>query len=286
MSALKQQSFQVSALDFLSHWEKGQKNYEAAMDYQDERMEVLTDMLEENNNRSVYAIEQKYNYEQMQKQYYQAIAIRQRWIIILLAVVILGVILFALYSLRQKKKRDQIQHNINTLRDMNRDLNRMVSQMDSLRKLNDELKLNLSQKQLALRNDLLWRFGLAKKVIKLNAELAKSSEEKTGKTIVLERFNEIVYGKASIDEQWQALLQTFEQARPGYAQRIRHAYPELTDAEFRICVLTYADFDVKEIAIVLKQMPNTVQTRRTSLRQKLGIAPGGNISKHIDDMLG
>src|SRR5690606_35088360 len=119
-----------------------------------------------------------------------------------------------------------------------------------------------------------------------NEEMNNKENHISERNSLIGRFNYIVYGETTIDEQWDTLLQTFKNARPGYADKIRKNYTDLTETEFRICILTYAEFSIKEIAVVLQQSPNTIQTRRTTLRKKLGLANGGDIAEHIDRMLG
>src|SRR5699024_1183230 len=116
--------FQVSALDFLSQWEKEQGNSEEAFGYLDRRLKVLSEIMEERIKQSVYEIEQKYNYEHIQKQYYLDLSVRQQWIITLLAVVLISGILFSFYVIKQKSSRAETKRNIETLTDMNRDLER------------------------------------------------------------------------------------------------------------------------------------------------------------------
>lgn len=260
--------FQVSALDFLAQWEKERGNFEEAFDYLDKRLEVLTEIMEDRIKQSVYEIEQKYNYEHIQKQYYIDLSVRKQWIIVLLTVVLIGGALFSIYIIKHKNLREETQRNIETLTAMNRDLEDVVL-----------------SKQQDLRRHLLWRFDVTKKVMKLNQEIEKNERNLSENISIVSQFNKIVYGDATIDEQWDALLQTFKQARPGYVEKIREFYPSLTEAEFRICLLTYADFSVKEIAVVLKQSPNTVQTRRTIIRQKLGVESGGDIATHLDSVI-
>lgn len=266
---LKDNYFQASALNFLADWEKTQGNYDNAFAHQEERMEVLAKILEERMDQSVYEAEQKYNYERMQAEHYRAQSVRQRWVIVLLGVVLIGGTGFIWYWIRQKNRERAIQEKMGTLADMNRDLEYAVQ-----------------QKQTDLRRELLWRFGVAKKVVSLNEEMNNKENHRSERNSLIGRFNYIVYGETTIDEQWDTLLQTFKNARPGYADKIRKNYTDLTETEFRICILTYAEFSVKEIAVVLQQSPNTVQARRTTLRKKLGLTGGADIAEHIDKMFG
>ncbi|WP_165792991.1 tetratricopeptide repeat protein [Sphingobacterium haloxyli] len=267
LDRLKDNYFQASACNFLAGWEKAQGNYDSAFAHQDKRMKVLAQIMEDRGNQSVYEVEQKYNYERIQAQHYRAQSVKQRWIIVLLGIVIIGGVLFLWFWIRQKNKQIAVQQSMDTLTEMNRDLENTVL-----------------KKRLALRRALLWRFDIAKKVLKLNEGVRMNPKNTLEKSIIAQ-FNNIVYGETTIDEHWEALLQTFKNSRPGYAEKIRENYTDLTETEFRICILTYADFSVKEIAVVLQQSPNTIQTRRTTLRKKLGLHSGGDIAEHIDNIL-
>lgn len=66
---------------------------------------------------------------------------------------------------------------------------------------------------------------------------------------------------------------------------IKHHFPQLNETEYRICLLSYAEMSIKEIAVILQISPNTVQTYRTKLRKKLGIEkPSTDISFFLKNM--
>jgi len=99
---------------------------------------------------------------------------------------------------------------------------------------------------------------------------------------MIQRVNKIFYGEKNIEEQWEAILKTINLVRPGFAEKIEVSFPALSVYEHRICLLTYAGFKVGEIAIILDQKPNTIQTRRTSLRKKIGIEAGADIAEFLN----
>lgn len=270
---IKENYLLAASLKFLANWEKQNNNINNAFDYERQRITALTNILKDRQQRDAYQIEQRYNFEYMQTQYYKGISARQKWIIILLTSSILLGVCFVIYWIRQKNKEILLQSSMDTLKDMNRDL------WD----LNNNLTALVNKKQSDLRRELLWRFDVAKKVLKLNEETKReNSKNDREKKLVLEKFNRILYGDSSSDEQWMLLLQTFDNARPGYSKMIKEKWPELTESELRICILTYANFSIKEASIVLNQSPNTIQTRRTSLRKKIGAPLAGNIAEYID----
>lgn len=269
IDSLKDNYFKASAYLYLAEWEKMHSNYGKAFFYQEKRMKAFSRIMKERKNQSIYEIQQKYDYEQLQKQYYKNISVRQQWIITLLVMVITGGTVFTLYWIRQKNRKAETQRNIDTLKEMNRNL-----------------EVAVHQKNLDLRKDLLWRFDITKKVVKINGEIARSDKQNPEKSAWIKQFNKIVYGDKSVKEQWEAMLQAFNMARPGFSEKIRKKYPTLSDAEFKVCILTYAGFRVREIALILNQSSNTIQVRRTKLRKKMGIESGSDIATHLDETLG
>ncbi len=250
----------ASAYDFLAEWEKQQGRYDEAFLYQNQRMEVLTNIMENRNKQSVYAIQQKYDFEKYQNRYNQKFVLYQRWIINLLIILIIGGVLISLFVSRHKRIRQLAMQKIATLKEMNRDL-----------------EISNNQKRQDLRKQLLWRFDVAKKVLEMNKSSISQKEK-----IMLQQLNRTLYGDTNSEERWDILFHTFNDTLPGFADKIRETYPDLTESEFRICLLTYSGFRVKEIALILEQSHNTIQTRRTQLRKKIGLERGVNLADFLD----
>ena len=92
---------------------------------------------------------------------------------------------------------------------------------------------------------------------------------------MLRKFNEVVYG--SKDLEWGVLYQTLDNLHNGFFERLKREFPNLDESEFRICCLTYDEFDNTEIAIVLNYSLNTIQAKKGTIRKKLGIRSYGDI---------
>jgi tetratricopeptide (TPR) repeat protein/DNA-binding CsgD family transcriptional regulator len=266
--SIKDNYLKASIYSFLANRAKANSNINEAFQYQEMRMRVLEDIMAERLKQSVYEVQQRYDYEQMRNSYYQKLLARQRRFIALLIVVVVGGTIFTVYWVRQKTRRFEAQRNIDSLKEMNRDL-----------------EIGVHQKGQYLRKELLWRFDVAKKVIKLNQEMKRPGARLSDSSFFIEQFNKIVYGEKSIDEVWEVMLHTFNEACPGNAEKIRRKFPSLTEPEFRICILTYAEFTINEISIILNLKHNTVFTYRKDLRKKLGIGPRGNIAELLDTIL-
>lgn len=150
---------------------------------------------------------------------------------------------------------------------------------------NLELEKVLKQKQRVMRQDVLWRMHMIKKYLLRPNECNRTGKQCLEKSELVHRVSGVLYEKHKLADAWELLLHAFTDARPGQADFIRQRYPQLTENEFRICLLTYAAFTVKEIAFVLQQSANTIQTRRTIIRQKLGICKGASIADEINLLL-
>lgn len=257
----------ASGYSFLGEEAMTNKDFVSAFNYQQKRTLLIEKITQKQLEQSVYEVQQKYDFELLQNKHAQDLINRHRWIIGLLLFSIVGGALFVAYIQTKRKQNSVIKENLNTIREMNRDLEAMVE-----------------QKNVDLRKELLWRFDVAKKVMALN-ELTNKKNSFKMSDVLLGQFNHIVYGASNIEEQWDAMFNAFNNARPDYADKIKKSFPEFTENEFRICILTYVGFRIKEIALILNQTPNTIQTRRSEMRRKIGIAQRDNFADFLDEKM-
>ena len=260
--------YKFSVYKYLSEWEKENSNFDAAFSYQTQQMNTLIRIMNERGKESVYAANKKYDYEKVQKQYYMDLTVRQKWIIMLITALFCGGSLFTYYWVRQRNRRAEALSTIETLQSMNH-----------------ELESSLHEKQQELRKNILWRFSVSREMLELNKQLNKPDTIKLNDSQWVGRFNKIVYGKRDIKGLWDAILETYEEALPGLSEKVKNKYPDLSESELKICLLVYAGFTVKESAIILDLSPNTIQTRRTGVRNKMGLSLRGDIAAEIDKLV-
>ncbi len=70
-----------------------------------------------------------------------------------------------------------------------------------------------------------------------------------------------------------------------FEKTIQLKYSQLDKSEVRICCLLYFDLTNKEISFILKFKPNTIHSRRSTIRSKLGIETRGNITTFLEQNL-
>ena len=136
----------------------------------------------------------------------------------------------------------------------------------------EKLKANSIESQHTQREALLWKFDVLQKSSILESAM-RSSPELTGEKAIQE-FNKIVYGEDS-DSSWELILQTFDELNPGLSAAINKDYPEFSETEFKICLLSYARLKAREIALILNISVHTVNMGRSNIRKKMNLHTKG-----------
>jgi len=236
------------------------ENYRAALDHHKQYSKYLASILDENKSKAVLEVQRKYDFQLVQNRNAQLLIDRQRIFLIALCLFLVIVVLFFFFyrrSMESKKEMLEAEQKIYRLKELSR---------------------SFDEKENSFRNILLRHFGILKKVALLEGYL-KDDEKKQGQHL-LKKFNEIVYGQEDLD--WDLLYRTMNDLSDGFLERLRKAFPQLDEAEFRVCCLSHAEFSNTETAIILKYSINTIQTKKSSIRKKLGIKTFGNIHDFLD----
>lgn len=264
---------------YLAEYFRKNGNFDKAFDFISNYTNEIESITEFRLLQSVYEVQQKYDYEVVKNQHIQQQAKLQKWLIISLTFFIISGATFTVHSIKQKNKLLKMRENIETLRQMAKDLEK--SHNTTLYKREKNFVDLLHQKEKDLRELLLWKFDVIKKAALLTASI--SNNEKTEQ--LLKKFHKIVYNETS-EHQWNIIQNTFDQVNENISEIIREKFPNLNNIEYRICLLAFARMSVKEIALILHMSPNTVQTYRTNLRKKLEINnPNIDISFFLKNIL-
>lgn len=251
----------VSSFGFLSSEAEVSGDFNTAFNYLQKRSLLVEEITEKRMEQSVYEVQQKYDYEKQQNRHAQELLQRQRRGIIFLTL-FLAASLTAVALLRQ------------TMRQRNRLLS-LQNAMQTLTKTAKDLRLQqevTKDSSVQLREILLWKFNVQHKAALLKSELQHLERMDTKKAFA--RFDDIVYGKDN-PSQWNTLVETIDAIHPGLSLFIRQSYPQFSDTELNVCLLSYAGLNAKETALILNQSPNTVNMARTRIRQKMNLTETG-----------
>lgn len=244
---------QASIYQVLASVEKNNGNYDEAFKYQDKYTTAIEKITEERLEQSVYEVQRKYDYEIMRNHYIQRISTLQSWAIIMLIAIVIGGALFSWYTLKQKTEYLKTQQQIEILRGISAELKKSLESKTSARNQN-------------MRQLLLWKFDVVKK----SALLDQFSTSEMSASEMVKEFRKIVYNGKK-DDHWQHILSVINEMNEGVFEKMELLFPNLTETEQKIAVLTYSEMTVRDISIILNLSPNTVQKYRSDLRKKLNI---------------
>ena len=231
-----------------------------------EKYKIYSDYLalifDENRDQDVMEVEKKYNFQLIVTRNKQLVIERQKMILFLILLLLSFIAVFILFYNRHKQNKRQLEETERKVRKLN------------------ELAQNFNEKENSFRSILMRHFDILKKAALLEGYL-KEDEKRKGK-VLLQKFNEVVYGEKSFN--WDLLYETLNSLSNNFFNKLRNKFPQLDESEFRICCLLAVDFSNTEIAIILDYSINTVQAKRSMIRKKLGIKPFGNIRDFLSSV--
>lgn len=235
-------------------------NYKDALAHNKQYIEIRKEVYNSNESQSILDIQKKYNYELLRNAN-NGLLIQKQYMYIVVLVLVLITITTSFFFYRKNKIKEK---SLLEAQQKIIGLNAMAASYDE--------KVN------SFRNKLLHHFNILKKSALLEGFLRDDEKEHGQK--LLKKFNEIMYNQDTLD--WDVLYQTMNELHYEFFDSLRETYPQLDEAEFRICCLLYADFTNAEIGIIMGQSINTVSAKRSSIRRKIGIEGYGNITEYLD----
>lgn len=230
-------------------------NYRDALKYYKEFYRSTTKRFNSEKNNKLLELQRKYDFEKLRNSKKEMELKHQRAVImLLLSLLATGVIVFFYYRKSAENKRFLLETE---------------QKIASLQKMAD----GFSREKHDFHHILLEQFGILRKTALIKTVLSEN-EQASGQKL-LKKFNEIVYGRDTLD--WDKLYKAMNNLRNGLYGKIRATYPQLSEMEFRICCLSCeTDFSDKEIMIVLGTTLHMVRRIRSDLRKKIGMQKGEN----------
>lgn len=262
----------INIYRLLSTSEEKKGNFREALEYQHLFSKCQVEILQEKNSQAILDIQKKYDFELIHNAHNKLLIDQQRNIVIIL---ILSLIIIITYFFFYRKTTSD-KRAILEAEQMIYQLKDMAKSIDAKEEKSTDEKDNSH-----LRNVLFHNFDILKKAALLEGFL-RDDEKKQGEKL-LKRFNEIVYGQDNPD--WNLLYRSMNDLEDGFFDRMRETFPQLDDLEFRICCLSYAGLNNTEIGIILKFRVNTIQTKKSAIRKKLGIPGYGNMNDFFNERI-
>lgn len=240
------------------------EDHERAMDYfrKAEAMgavelgTVLAGLNEQEKSRPTYERNPEDDLKQLMNNYINHIMLSQRRVLKLMGVVLVVAIALLLVlgrMLREKNAKLRIMKNMDVLRKTTRDL--LVSQDINYQKAQES------------RNLLQWKFDVIKEALQLKYGMSEKLRKEN--QILLDLFDKIVF-TSEYRSPLSEFLSVIENLSPGLPVFLEEQYPDLSEREYSVCLLSYAGLSVKEISSLLGLSENLIYKSRSSINKKIG----------------
>ncbi|MBP1618573.1 MAG: hypothetical protein H6Q14_2400 [Bacteroidetes bacterium] len=245
--------FKLSILHSLGRMEHKDGNYKQEAALKDAEIDVYKGIIDQNNANRVLDVMQKYNFELLKNSHQKEATRYLIWVVCLLCVIIVVGAVFFRYAIRRHKMEIETKDKIAML-------TKIAIEMEHSH------KQRLAAKEQSLRDLLLWKFDVVTK----SALLQNGETEKLNASQLIKKFHKIVYD-GNEEDLWDNIVSLINLTEENLWARLRFEFPNLSNEEYRICVLSYAGMNIKETSIILHMSERSVQTYRTRLRQKIGM---------------
>ena len=233
----------ASAYEALSHFAESQNDAALALEYREKHEKILYDLMIQQQEQTIYRIQQQYDYESLQNVMNKKIIQRHLTILIISILLLVTTVLILFLQYRHKQ---------------------LLKSEEEMKQQLDNLKQDLLQtvKTSVLDHEISSRLRLILKVH--DKTLQGNDPKKEWQSLVWQIMN----GK---QEAFEAARSVLETAYPKLYSTIKENHPDLTETETKICLLSCSDLSNAEIAELLGLSTNTVNQNRSNLRKKLNL---------------
>ena len=243
----------------------------------DKWLNEVRDKREQNN---VYGIQKKYDYDALQNTMNQKVIRRQRIIIILsvIAIVVLSALVLSQVRLaRIRKQEAEIKASLIRFMHKNEEL---AKQSESAIKAHQELELKHQESEDA-RQRLASQVeeyktayetsdrNLSKVILKQHQIMQKMAvylDHKSDSALL----DSLKYSVLGGVDYWEAMQNAFDEHFPGMRKKLMQQYPQLTENEQKILLLSYVDASRNDTALLLDTSVFMVDKLRISVKKKMG----------------
>jgi len=230
-------------------------DYERAYQFEKQHEQVALDLLSDQTQSSVLEIQKKYDFEAQANQHNRQMLSRQKVIILLtiiLIVALVAVTMLILNALKKKRIEAEISANLLELKKRNeqqqQERSEMKEQLEELQKQTDG----------KLKDEYLQKCHIIRCFEVLSHDRSNAMA-----------FKDLEKSLFEGDDHWAGFEAAFEGVHPGFIASVKKHYPDLTDLEFRYCLLLHFKLSRQEYADVLGCSVYNVDKVRASLNNKM-----------------
>jgi hypothetical protein len=244
-------------------------DYESAYQFEKQHEQVALDLLSDQTQSSVLEIQKKYDFEAQANQHNRQMLSRQRVIILLTIILIAALVLVTILILNAlKKKRIEAEINANLLELKKRNAQQQQAQNEMKAQYN--ALQHQSEQQLQQQNALREQTdGRLKDEYLQKCHIIRCFEVLSHDRSNPMAFKDLEKSLFEDEDHWTSFEQAFEGVHPGFIASVRERYPDLTESEFRYCLLSHFKLSRQEYADALGCSVYNIDKIRTSLNTKM-----------------
>ena len=230
-------------------------NYEAAYQFEKQHEQVALDLLSDQTQSSVLEIQKKYDFEAQANRHNRQMLSRQRLIIVLVVVLLAALVAVTILILNAlKKKRIEAEINAKLLELKKRNAQQQ-QEHNVMQAQYNELQTEFSDK---LKDEYLQKCH----IIRCFEVLSHDKNNPIA-------FKDLEKSLFEGEDHWAGFEAAFEGVHPGFISYVQKQYPDLSDLEFRYCLLSHFKLSRQEYADVLGCSVYNVDKVRASLNNKM-----------------
>ena len=270
----------VSAYSALANFAELQGNIIEALHYKNVRENLLSEIISQRQQKTIYRIQQQYDFETMRNDMNQKLIRKQRLITLIGFFAIIGLAALAISQIRLAKTRKQEAEAKNSLfhfMKQNKELaekqetsEKALADLSMMHKADEKAYQDLIQKSFEIESacntyaqqlsDALNKEALTMRKLDI---FLKNREEKA----YLAALKDAVFNNN--EDHWEALMAVFDTLYPDVRINLERQHPELTEMEQKDFILSYFNVSRDEEARLFQKSIHTVDKLRNTVRQKM-----------------
>lgn len=241
----------ISAFLSLSRFAESIGDSSKALHYRKRYDDLLVTLFDKTEERFIYGIQRKYDYDTLQHIMNQRLLRRHRIIFIISIFTIIGFASLAIVLIRLVKIRKE-------------EMNAKMKIFNYIKE-NKALSMMNEQKEKTME-DYALRFSEALKKEALTMCKVDIVHNNKNDKACWKALDEVVFGRK---EHWDALMTVFDTLYPEIRESIALYYPELTEMEQKIFILSYFNLSREDEALMFGKSVHLVDKWRNGVRKKI-----------------
>lgn len=277
----------LEVYQFLSRIYAEQKEYGKSLLYKDSVI-LTKDSLNNIRNSTLYENGkikfeiQNYQYELRESQR-KLESSRSLLLTILISgfcIIILIGLAFRNNHIKHKQKEKIAELELEKERNENLLLEKQLKEQEALALLeNEKLKNELEKKNRKLATRALHLSSKNEFIEEVIQQI--SSHPQTANIDFLKKYLQELKMQLKNDNQLESFFTHFEEANPGFLNRLKAKHPDLIPGEIRFITYVYMNLNNKEIASLLNITPQSTRKRKERLTKKLDLPDGENLFGYL-----